>query len=444
MINDKLIESYQAKFAKDPSKAALRGAISQVGILSTSIDPDVRRSHDFIFSEETKIGQITDQKQSGRCWMFSALNVARVNVMKACNLKTFEFSQTYTLFWDKLEKANFFLSNIIKTVDEPRDSRIVWHLLQEPQGDGGQWDMFVGLLKKYGLVPKKIMPETYHSSNTYVLNFVLNQKLRQFAHDLRSAYAEGKSGEELECLKDEQLYFVYQLLTLALGEVPTKFTFQYRDEDKTFHRLTDITPKEFFDKFAGLELDEMISVINAPTEDKPYGKTFTVDFLGSVEEERPIKYLNAPIEVLKDAAIKSIKAGEPVWFGCDVGKSSDTKLGIMDTKLYQLEKTLGEDIVLNKAERLDYAASLLTHAMVLAGVDLDEAGKPIKWKVENSWGKDTGDDGIFSMSDDWFDEYTYEICVPKKYLPKEWVKHYEQEPIHLKPWDPMGSLAKLQ
>lgn len=443
MIDDTLLKQYHDEYHKDPKNQAVEGAIRNTGIQAASINPDVRRRHDYVFSEETKRGKITDQKASGRCWMFSALNVARVNVMKKLDIKTFEFSQTYALFFDKLEKANFFLNSIIDTVEEPLESRLVWHLLQTPQEDGGQWDMFVGLLEKYGAVPKRIMPETFHSSNTAMLNVILNQKLREFAYAIRKAHADGQSKEDLEALRDKQLYFIYSVLTKALGEVPTTFTYQYRDEEDNFHRVADITPQDFLKEYGGLDLDDMVSVINAPTEDKPYGKTFTVEYLGTVQEAKPIKYLNAPIEVLKEAAIQSIKAGDPVWFGCDVGKLSDRNYGIMDKDLYQYEATLGEGFKLDKAERLDYSASLLTHAMVLVGVDLDEDGQPKKWKVENSWGKKLGDEGIFSMSDEWFDEFTYEICVPKKYLTSEWAEKYDQDPIALKPWDPMGSLAWL-
>lgn len=444
MIDQKLIQEFHQKYQADPSNAASEHAIREVGINKASVNYAVRQRHDFVFSEETERGKITNQKQSGRCWMFAALNTARVLTMEKLKLKTFEFSQSYTLFWDKLEKSNFFLTSIIDTVEEDLDSRLVWHLLQTPCEDGGQWEMFAGILKKYGSVPKSVMPETYHSSNTRELDTVLATKLREFAARLRQLHEKGASREELEAKRDEQLYFIYQLLVKALGQVPTRFTYQYRDKDDQFHRIEDITPQEFFQKYSSLEVDHMISLLNAPTADKPYGKTYTVDYLGSIAEAEPVKYLNVPIADLKATAIRAIKDGHPVWFGSDVGKMSERKLGLLDAEMYRYDQTLGAGYTLSKAERLDYSVSLLTHAMVLVGVDLDANGKPLTWKVENSWGKDVGDEGIFSMSDEWFDDYTFQITVPARYVSEELTKAYEQEPVHLKPWDPMGSLAKVR
>ena len=255
-------------------------------------------------------------------------------------------------------------------------------------------------------------------------------------------HAEGKSDEELRAKKDEQLYFVYNLLVKTLGEAPRTFDYSYRDKDDKFHRLTNQNPVEFFETYSGLNLDSMVNIINAPTADKPYEKTYTVKLLGSVKEAPAIKYVNLPVEDLKASAIKSIQAGVPVWFGCDVGKFSDSKLGIMDDKLFDYEATLGEGENLTKAERLDYGDSLLTHAMVLTGVDLDENGNVIKWQVENSWGKDAGDEGIFSMSDSWFDEYTYQVTVDRKFVDDKILDIYDNcEITELEPWDPMGSLA---
>ena len=443
MINQELIRQFHEKYHSDPKNSASEHAIREVGINKASVNYQVRQEHDFKFSEEIKRGKITNQKQSGRCWMFAALNTARVSTMEKLNLETFEFSQSYTLFWDKLEKANFFLTSIIDTVDEAQDSRLVWHLLQTPCEDGGQWEMFADILKKYGSVPKEVMPETFHSSNTHLLDEVLETKLREFAARLRQMHEAGKSKADLEAKRDEQLYFIYNVLVKALGEVPSQFTYQYRDKDDQFHRIEDITPQEFFQKYTNLEVNDMVSLLNAPTADKPYHKTYTVDYLGSIVEGEPIKYLNVPIEALKDAAIKAIKDGYPVWFGSDVGKMSERELGLMDTKMYRYQDTLGENYTLNKAERLDYSVSLLTHAMVLVGVNLDKEGKPTHWKVENSWGKKVGDEGIFSMSDEWFDEYTFQITVPSRYVDEKLLEEYKQEPVHLKPWDPMGSLAKV-
>lgn len=443
MIDKSLLEKYKNRYDSDPSNKAAQYAIANEGFKKASLNKEVQRRHNYVFSEETKRGKITDQKSSGRCWMFAALNTARVTTMDNLNIENFEYSQVYPFFFEKLERANFFLECILDCANQDRTSREVWHLLNDPIGDGGQWEMFAGMLRKYGAVPKEVMPETFNSSNTGQLNMILENKLREFAYVLRELVAKGASKEEIKAKKEEQLYFVYNVLVKALGEPPVTFDYSYRDKDDNFHRIENITPQEFFNKYSGMDVSDMVSFINSPTEDKPFNKTYTVKYLGSIAEEKPVKYLNIPIEDMKQIAINSIKDGYPVWFGCDVGKQSDNKLGIMDTDLFAYADTLGEDLKLDKAQRLDYSVSLMTHAMVLVGVDLDKDGKPLTWKVENSWGKDTGDEGIFSMSDEWFNEYMYQITVPSRYVPEELLEQYKQETVVLEPWDPMGALAWL-
>ncbi|WP_313468238.1 C1 family peptidase [Carnobacterium sp.] len=443
-INTELLTNFKKRFDENRENQVIKGAIAKVGINTASIDNDVLRRHSFTFSDETKRGEITNQQASGRCWMFAALNTARVDTMNRLNVDTFEFSQNYTLFWDKLEKANYFLDSILDTLDEAQDSRIIAHLLMSPVQDGGQWDMFSGILEKYGAVPKAVMPETFHSANTAVMNKILTSKLREFASVLREGHQDGETLEVLTAKKEDMLYFIYNVLVKALGEIPETFTYDYRDKDNEFHRIADITPQEFFKKYVGWDLPNLISLLNAPTADKPYGRAYTVKYLGTVKEAQPIRYINAPIEVLKEAAITSIKAGEPVWFGCDVGQMSIRDGGIMDEKSYQYDLTLGEGLNLTKAQRLDYGDSLLTHAMVFVGVNLDDEGKPLTWKVENSWGDKAGKKGIYSMSDKWFDEYNYQIAVDQKYIPEKWLKALDEPVIELEPWDPMGALAMVK
>ncbi|WP_208559225.1 aminopeptidase C [Marinilactibacillus kalidii] len=443
-INQSLLTSFKETFNAEPANHAVKQAIAKVGIADASIDNNRLRRHSFVFSEETSRGEITNQKASGRCWMFAALNTARVDTMKKLDAKTFEFSQNYTLFWDKLEKSNYLLENIIDTVEEPLNSRLVQHLLFDPIQDGGQWDMFSGLLEKYGAVPKAAMPETYHSSNTRELNTMLTAKLREFSATIRQAHQNGATKEALMKIKDESLYFVYNLLVKSLGEIPETFTYEYRDNQKNFHRIKDITPQDFFKEYVAWDLEDRVSLINAPTDDKPFGKAYTVKYLGTVKEGKPVTYINVPIDVLKKAAVAAIKDGEPVWFGCDVGKMLDRKAGIMDHHTYDYDATLGASVGLTKAQRLDYGESLLTHAMVFVGVDLDEDGQPITWKVENSWGDTSGDKGIYSMSDQWFDEYNYQITVSRKYVEEQWLKALKEPLTELEPWDPMGALAMMQ
>ncbi|SFC54747.1 bleomycin hydrolase [Alkalibacterium subtropicum] len=443
-ITRESLAQYYDKYNGNPTNKAVQNAIAKVGINKSSVDNNMTRRHNFVFSHETEKGDITNQKSSGRCWMFAALNTARVDTMEKLNVKTFEFSQNYTLFWDKLEKSNYFLDSMIETVDEPLNSRLVQHLLKDPVQDGGQWDMFSGILAKYGAVPKSAMPETYHSANTRELNQLLTAKLRDFAAKIRKSHKEGKQKEELIDQKEDYLYFVYALLVKTLGEVPESFTYEYRDKDEQFHRISDITPQEFFQKYVAWDLEERISLINAPTEDKPFGKAYTVKYLGTIKEAQPIRYVNAPVEALKKAAVKSIKDGEPVWFGCDVGKMLDREAGIMDDKAYDYKATLGEPVELTKAQRLDYGESLLTHAMVFVGVDLDDEGNPVKWKVENSWGDKNGDKGVYSMTDKWFDEYNYQVAVKRKYIDDKWLNALQEPVVELEPWDPMGALAMVQ
>lgn len=417
----------------------LQNATLKVGINYSTINNDVYNELHHVFSENIETGKVTYQKQSGRCWIFAALNTFRHKMNKEYNLKDFELSQSYVFFWDKFEKSNYFLDAIIKTRSEEIDSRIVRHLLQTPQQDGGQWDMLVSLIKKYGIVPKSNQGEVFHSSNSAKLNDLLNKKLRLGAQKLREA--SNFNIDELMELKDEIMDEIYSFLCVMLGNPQETVNFEYYDKDMKFHRDTDLTPIEFFNKYVNMDLDDYVSIINAPTADKPYYRTFTVDFLGSVVGNE-VKYLNLPMEEFKRLAINQIKQGETVWFGCDVGQIFDRDTGMMDTKLFEYEKSFGFEILQDKKNALDYSESLMTHAMVLSGVNLDVDGKPNRWKVENSWGEVPGNKGYFVMSDEWMDRFTYQIVINKKYLSKDQKEALELEPIRLKPWDPMGSLAK--
>ncbi|MBM7645496.1 bleomycin hydrolase [Scopulibacillus daqui] len=421
----------------------IRNAIMKNGIDAATVNSEVTSTMIQVFSEEIQTGKVTNQKQSGRCWMFAALNTFRHKMNHVFKLNDFELSQNYTNFWDKFEKANFFLESVLETADQPLDSRLVAWLLSTPQQDGGQWDMLTSLIEKYGIVPKQVMPETFQSSNSRKLNAVLNAKLREDAIKLRNLHDEGKSRGELDQAKDDMLSEIYKILAFCLGEPPKTFDFEYRDKDNVFHRDQGITPHEFYKKYVGLNLDEYVSIINAPTKDKPYGKTYTVQYLGNVIGGNRIKYLNVDMETLKQLAIRQIKDNETVWFGCDVGKLSNRDHGIMDTELYDYEKAFGMPFQMTKGERLDYLESCLTHAMVLTGVNLVD-GNPNRWKVENSWGEKAGDKGYFVMSDKWMDEYTYQVVVHKKHLSEDLKKAWDQEPIQLKPWDPIGSLAMMR
>lgn len=440
-ITMELLQKLENDFSSQRTNRIAMNAVVNNGIKVTAQNAECLRTTVHEFSIRLNQGEITAQKKSGRCWMFAALNTMRFQVIKKLNLDTFELSQNYTLFYDKLEKTNYFLENILETLDEPTDGRLISYLLSDPMSDGGQWDMFCNLIEKYGVVPKSAMPETVVSSDTGEMDGILTEKLRGYACTLRKMYADGKNMEELRSAKEKMVKSMYNILCICLGIPPKKVNLEVRDKENRYIRDMDLTPKEFYEKYVGMDLSNYVGLINAPTADKPYYKSYTVQYLGNVKEGHPVHYVNLPSEELKKAAIAQLKDGEPVWFGCDVGQSYSRNYGLLDLNLYHLEELFDTEFDMNKAERLDYGQSRMTHAMVFQGVDLDEEGKSVRWCVENSWGKEPGKDGYFVMTDEWFDEFNYQVVVHKKYLSDKAKKAYEEEPITLKPWDPMGSLA---
>ncbi|KRN22960.1 C1 family peptidase [Lacticaseibacillus camelliae] len=437
------LAKYQQDLEKTPASAAIQKAVMNNGVLKSAENTASQTTMTQTFSIDLSTGKVADQKQSGRCWMFAALNTMRHSIQKQFKIKDFELSQNYTFFWDKFEKSNYFYENVIKTADQDIDSRKVAWLMANPQGDGGQWDMLTALIDKYGIVPKSVMPETYSSSKSNEMNSVLNLKLRKDAVTLRKLVKDKASDADIESAKDKMLSEDYRILAYTLGVPPTKFDFEYRDDDKNYHIDRDLTPKAFFAKYVGWDTDSYQSLINGPTADKPFNHLYTVEMLGNVVGGREVRHFNVTSEEMKRLAIKQLEAGETVWFGSDVGKSSDSKLGIMDPKLYDKNALFNTSFDMTKAERLDYGESLMTHAMVLTGVDIVD-GKPTKWKVENSWGEKAGQNGYFVASDEWFSEFVYQVVVNKKYLSADeqaTIKAEYDHPTVLKPWDPMGALA---
>lgn len=426
-------------FAKDGKKLAIQRAVVKNGIHGASENQAGAVSTQPVFSIDLKTGKVANQKQSGRCWMFAALNTFRHKILANFNLKDFELSQSYTFFWDKYEKANWFYENIIATGKEELTSREVAFLVQTPQQDGGQWDMIVSVFQKYGVVPQSVYPESFSSSASGLLNKYLNKKLRIDAKTLRDLVANNASAEKLAEVKEGMLAEVYNMLATTLGTPPTEFDFEYRDDDKNYHIERNLTPKSFYDKYVGVDLNDYVSVINAPTADKPYNKSYTVSLLGNVVGGKEVKYLNVDMDAFKKLAIAQMQQGETVWFGCDVGQSSNRD-GMMATNLFDVEDTLDMAVTSNKADRLDYGDSLMTHAMVLTGVDIVE-GQSTRWKVENSWGDKAGFNGIYVATDAWMDEYTYQIVIRKEFLSAEQLAAFEAAPKVLAPWDPMGALA---
>ena len=433
---------FAATFDAEPKNLLALNAVSKNGIRAVALSRAVVNRTDHTYSHLIETPEATSQKKSGRCWLFAGLNTLRLTAMEKMNLESFELSQTYPMFWDKLEKANFFLENIIQTRDKPLDGRLVMWLLANPLPDGGQWDMFVNLIKKYGVVPKSVMPETNSSSDSRPMNVLLIAKLREYAQVLREMHERSGSVEEMRQAKGEMMEEFYRMLSIHLGQPPSRFLWEWRDKDKEFHRHGEITSTEFFEQYVGFDLDDLVCLINAPTKDKPYRRLYTVQYLGNVVGGQAVRYLNVDIETLKQATADMVVGGQAVWFGCDVGKMLEREMGILDLEVYDYELVYGTRFKLDKAGRLDYGHSRMTHAMVLTGVDLDDSNKPIKWRVENSWGTKLGDKGYLVMADGWFDEFLYEVMISKKHLSPELLEVLNTEPVVLPPWDPMGALAK--
>ena len=397
--------------------------------------------HNYSNVVKGEIKKVTNQKASGRCWGFAALNLMRIDLAKKYNLENFEFSQSYFMFYDKLEKSNYFLENIIKTLDLEYNSRLVMWLLESPIQDGGQWDMFVNLIEKYGIVPQSVMPESLHSSSSRSMNQLITRTLRKFASILRYEHQNGVSLSELKKIKIDMMSSIFNMLCSFIGKPPESFDWQIRDKKNKFLRYENIKPIDFYSKFLSVKLKDKVCLIHCPMSNKKINTLYTVSYLGNVIEGQPIKYLNVSTDEMKKFSIKSIKSDEAVWFGCDVGKKFHRDLGVMDNDLYDYESLLGVDTDMDKRTRLEYGDSQMTHAMLFTGVDIKN-GKPTKWRVENSWGNKSGDKGYFLMTDDWFNEYNYEVVIDKKYLSKKILDLFDKKVVELDPWDPMGALAK--
>jgi bleomycin hydrolase len=313
-------------------------------------------------------------------------------------------------------------------------------LLQHPLGDGGQWDMFTSLIRKHGVVPKAVMPETESSSNSARMNSILDYQVRQGAKRIRGLYSAESGLDEIRQAKNETLSVIFQVLCIHLGTPPGSFLWQWTDKDGGFQRDGEMTPLEFAEKYVATPMDEYVCLVHDPRETSEMGRTFTIEYLGNVVDGTPIKYLNVGIELMKDITMRMLQDGKPVWMGCDTGKQMHRDKGIWDADLFDYPSVYGADFSLDKAARLEYHQTRMTHAMLFTGVDVMD-GKPRRWRVENSWDDKVGDKGFFLMNDSWFAEYMFEVAVPKSYLPQELQEAAEMEPIVLPPWDPMGSLA---
>lgn len=406
-------------------------------------------NHVFEHRVETEGKPTTDQKNSGRCWLFAALNCIRIPFIRHYNLDDFEFSQTYMFFWDKIERSNHFLNTIahLAMAGEPLDSRLMGCKLADPINDGGQWHMFVNLVNKYGLMPKKCFPESFCSSKSIRLNTILKSKLREFAMELRELAQNAVDVSALHQRIVEQMRDVYRVVAICLGIPPQTFTWEYQDKAKKYARIGPVTAQQFYQEHVAkcYNVQDKVCLVTDPRPDNPYERAYTIEWLGNVVGGDGVLYNNQRVELLMGLVMQSIRdGGEAVWFGCDVNKRYSMKAGFEDLLVHDFQTVFGLDVQLglNKADRLKYGESAMTHAMVFTGVSTNSENQLTKLRVENSWGEDSGDKGYIMMSADWFREFVYEIVVDKKYVSDEVMKVFHMEPIVLPAWDPMGTLAE--
>ena len=434
-----LIEKFRDQTENSAFDRAMTNALTKHNVKDVAFTNRGLEEAQFAFSVNVPTMEVTNQKQSGRCWIFAALNLFREEIAEKCNIEKFELSQNYIAFWDKFEKINFFYESMIELADRPLTDRLVIYLLDSGIGDGGQWNMLVNLVEKYGLVPKAAMQETFQSSHTRDMNRLINTLLRKGALDLRKAYSEGS---DVMQVKEKYLLDAYRLLTMCFGVPPKSFDFEYTDKDDAYHIDRGLTPIEFAGKYTSLNLrSDYVGIINSPTEDKPFYQQITIDYLGNVAGAPPVTYLNLPMEEIKDLIVRQLQDGKPVWFGSDVGSMGERSMGIWSDKIYDFDGTLGIDFSMTKEERLNIRESAMNHAMVITGVNLDENGVPNRWKIENSWSDQNGEKGYYVMNAGWFDKFVYQAVIEKSYLDEKQLEALSTEPMHFMPWDPMGTLA---
>ncbi|KAF5301049.1 hypothetical protein FQA39_LY10868 [Lamprigera yunnana] len=449
VITKSRISKYNSIFEADDKNKLAQNACSRFDPFDVSLS---RRRlqithHVFKHKIENEGKPVTNQKSSGRCWLFAAMNVMRLPFMKAFNLDDFEFSQGYLFFWDKIERCNFFLNMFVDVVKrkETIDGRLISFLLKDPIGDGGQWDMLINLINKYGVMPKQAFPESFSCESSARMNQILRSKLREYAKAIYDAVTNEMSNDAIETLIEEQMSSLYKIIGICLGIPDNTFIWNYYDKNKCFHSLGPITPKEFYENHVKpiYNVDDKVCIVTDPRPTNQYDKTYTIDCLGNMVGGRNIVYNNQPVALLIELASKSIKNGEAVWFGCDVSKRFASKQGIEDLQIHDFSLVFGTDvqITLSKADRLLYGESGMTHAMVFTGISTNENDEVTKFRVENSWGEDRGDKGYLVMTTEWFEHFGFEVVIDKNFVPESLLEVFKQEPIVLPAWDPMGTLA---
>ncbi|XP_058799413.1 bleomycin hydrolase isoform X2 [Phymastichus coffea] len=450
VLTKELLSQMRSKFYAESRNLQAQNVCSRIDPLEACLSRSTAQATNHVFQHkiETEGKPVTNQKHSGRCWLFAALNVIRVPFIKQHNLEEFEFSQNYLFFWDKIERSNYFLHNIVKTAKrgDALESRTVNFLLQDPINDGGQWDMVTNLINRYGLMPKACFPESYCCENSVRLNIILKSKLREYAHALRTLIDSGASDEQIQQRINEQMTVIYRIVAICLGIPPETFNWEYYDKSKNYNSVGPITGLDFYEKYVKpyFDVNEKVCLVTDPRSTNPYGKVYTVDCLGNVVGGRATIYNNQPPELLMKLCAESIKNNEPVWFGCEVSKRFSAKAGIQDLKAHDFELMFGTDVqvTLTKAERLLYGESSMSHAMAFTAVSYNKDGSISKFRVENSWGDDRGDKGYLVLTADWFHEFVFEAVIDKKLVPADVLAAFDQEPIVLPAWDPMGTLAQ--
>ena len=435
-ITPKLLEELRQSEPKSSTEKALHNAIAVQGMQDFFINNQRPRSIEDKFSVEVQSSGIADQKQSGRCWLFTGLNVLRAQLMTREKSGTFFFSQNYSFFWDQLEKSNLFLEGIIETRKLPvNDAKVEW-LFKNPINDGGQFTGISDNLYKYGVVPAEVMPETASSNNTKLLGKMLARTLRQTGIQLRKASEKGESLAQLRKRKEDGLKKVYRLLSLNLGVPPTSFSYTLKDKDGKVISTETYTPLSFYERFVGADLrGQFVMLMNDPS--RPYNKVYEIEYDRHAYDGKNWTYINLPMDEIKQMAIASLKDNTMMYYSCDVGRELNSSKGIAALDNYDYASLLGYPFDMDKAERIQTFDSGSTHAMTLKAVDLDASGKPVKWKVENSWGEKTGVKGHIIMTDAWFDAYTFRLVVNKKYATQKVLDLLKTKPVQLPAWDPM-------
>ena len=429
-ITPDMLARIKGAYQHTAADKAIHNAMAGTSIAVLARNQERLADFDTNFSNKVVSKGITDQQQSGRCWLFTGLNVLRAQMIAKYGLDELTFSHNYNFFYDQLEKANLFLQGIIDTRNKPMDDKMVEWLFKNPIGDGGQFTGVSDLIMKYGLVPSSVMPETYSSENTSQISNLIALKLREYGLQLRNESAAGAKAEALEAKKTEMLGTVYRMLALAMGEPVQKFKWTMNGVEKEY------TPLSFYQEFLGNDLDNnYVMVMNDPSRD--YYKCYEIDYDRHVYDGKNWTYVNLPVEDIKEMAIASIKDSTMMYFSCDVGKFMDSKRGVLDINNFDYASLMGTDFSMDKKQRIQTFASGSTHAMTLMAVDLDENGKPKKWMVENSWGQESGFRGHMIMTDEWFNEYMFRLAVEKKYVPKKVLDVLKQKPVRLPAWDPM-------